>query len=217
MAMHLHSLRAWVVCSFLALCWTLPHPAAHALGFDDFIALMKLADENHVNPLPVSASDIQNSKELFECLDEASGKNDVAVAQCIDTYKDTPVGQKAFGAAGLPSWFWDLLDLYIDLRQEDYWGVVAHLGEAAVCIAAQVMSGGVDLCGAIQEVVEMAKKLLSTGEALVEFIEDLGGAAWGALKSAGCEIGIGSCGGGDPPVVVLYNSIYRPRIAEGLK
>jgi hypothetical protein len=196
----------------LLLAWA---PAARADVLDDFAWLLDKLDQVSANPLPVSGGDITASKGLFACLDKAS--SDTQTIGCIDSFKNTPLGQKATGAAGIPSWFWDLIDLYVAFRTDDYWGVVSNVGEAGLCIVAQVMAAGaVDVCGVIQELVELAKEVLDAGKAVAKFFQSVGEGAWELAKDVGCSLGVGGCGGSSPPEQRAYAWVFAPKVADGL-
>jgi|GEM_PF-2606338 len=210
----LRSTAGAIVLAVLALAW----PAqAKADVIDDIAWVLNELEKVNANPLPVKGSDLKASKGLFTCLDKAA--NDVQVLKCVDTFKDSPIGQKAAGQAGIPSWFWDLLDTYIAFREKDYWGVVAKLGEATICIVAQVLVGGADLCGLIEDLIEIGKGLLDAGKAVAQFVASVGEAAWSAIKSVGCSLGFGGCGGSKtPPETIAYACVFAPRVKpDGLK
>ncbi len=205
----LRASAASIAAAVLLLAW----PAqAKADVIDDIAWVLNELEKANANPLPIKGSDLKESKGLFTCLDKAS--NDVQVVQCVDNFKDTSLGKKAAGQAGIPSWFWDLLDVYIAFREKDYWGVVAKLGEATICIVAQVLVGGADLCGLIEELIKIGKGLLDAGKAVAQFVASVGEAAWEGIKSVGCSLGLGGCGGGSktPPEIIAYNCVFAPRV-----
>lgn len=165
---------------------------------------------------PVSGKDIQDSRALFE--DLANVKTDTDVAKVLEKHKDTALGKQATSAVGgVPTWFWDLIDTYIALRTDDFWGVVAHLGEAAICVVAQVMTGGsIDVCGLIEELVKVGKALLDAATAVAEFFASVGEGAWEAAKDFGCSIGLGGCDEGSPPEQIAYAWVFAPEVPAGL-
>lgn len=165
---------------------------------------------------PVSGQDIRDSRGFFQDLSKA--KSDTDVIQVAEQYKDTPIGkQAAAGIGGVPTWFWDLIDTYVAFRTDDFWGVVGHLGEAAVCIVAQVMTGGsVDVCGLIEELVKLAETFADAAKAVAKFIESVGGAVWEGIQSAGCALGLGGCSKGSPPEQIAYAWVFQPEIPAGV-
>mgnify|MGYP000894069356 FL=1 len=188
---------------------------ASADTFDDMIWVLNKV-EKVSGPVfrGVSIQDIQSSKEYVDCLVNAG--NDVAVAVCTDSFHDTPLGQQAVSGAGIPSWFWDLLDLYVDLRTGDLWGAVEHLGKAALCIVAQYFSGGTDVCGLIEELVELGEDLLNAATAVGEFLADVGGALANGAAAVGCAVGIGDCEKSTPPEVRVYQWVFAPKVHDAV-
>lgn len=157
------------------------------------------------------------SRTLVDCL--VGADNDLQVIACVDTYKETDIGKEVAKEGGLPSWLWDLVDLYVDIRTGDFWGAVEHLGKAAICIIAQVITGGADICSLVEELIKMGEALLDAAVAVAEFLADLGGAVVGAVNSIGCSLGLGGCDDTPPPPpeVLAYQWIYHPKIMEGVQ
>ena len=160
----LTSLRSHVLPALAVLgCLFVSAPAAGDQVLDQFAWVLTQLDNVHANPFPVTGADVNDSRELLQCLDEAANDSqdpDVKMGGCLETYANSPVGQKVLSPTGIPSWFWDLVDAYIDFRTKDYGGVVAKLGEAAICIVAQVLTGGAaDVCGLVKELVEIGKDI----------------------------------------------------------
>lgn len=211
------SLFRLLLTALLALAASLaPAAPAQADAIDDFSWVLNQLDQANANPFPISGNDVKASKGLFLCLEKAS--NDMAVVGCIDTFKNTPLGQEAASASGVPSWFWDLLDTYVALRTDDFWGVVGHLGKAAICIVAQVMTGGsVDVCGLIEELVKLAESLSDAAQAVAKFVASIGKGAWGAVQDVGCSLGLGGCGSSSPPHERAYAWVFAPRVPDGVK
>lgn len=214
-----HCLRSYIlrlVLLAVALSW---QPAASADTFDDFVWLIgKVESAGLLPPGFPKSGDIKASKSLFNCLADAG--DDVQVLHCLDTFKDTPVGKQAVnGISGgdLPSWFWNMIDVYIDLRTGDFGGLVANLGEAAICFIAQVLtSGAIDVCAVLKELIELAEDMLDAGKAIGAFIADVGEAIWEGAKAAGCALGLGGCDKGDPPEVFAYKAYFHPQLAAGV-
>ncbi len=164
---------------------------------------------------PVSGQDIRDSKGFFNELSNVHSDLDVIVL--VEKYKDKPVCQKAVGSGGPPSWFWDLVDTYVAFRTDDFWGVVGHLGKAAICIVAQVMTGGaVDVCGLIEDLVKLGQAMLDVAKAVGEFFASVGEGAWEAAKNVGCSLGLGGCGESSPPEQRAYAWVFAPEIPAGL-
>lgn len=155
----------------LNLIMAIPQQAA-ADSFDNMIWLLQKVEKVSGPVFPISIQDIQESKGYINCLINAD--NDIDVAVCTDNFHDTKLGQTAASETGIPSWFWDLLDLYSDIRSGDLWGAVEHLGKAALCLVAQVLAEGYDVCGLIEELAELGDALLDAAAAVGEFLADAG-------------------------------------------
>jgi hypothetical protein len=192
---------------------TLP---VQADALDDFIGLYKqIESKAPAGAMPVSSSYLSDSRDYISCI---AGGTDVLV--CTDQYHDTGAGKDAANSAGIPSGFWMALDSYVAYKQGDYWTAAWSLGEAAACVALQILAGGVDLCGLVEELYELAKGIYAGASAVLGFLEDIGGAVWDGISGAAqgfCE-GIGLCDGDDgPPLYVsLLKTIYSPRVKDGV-
>lgn len=194
-------------------------PGARADVIDDLADLLIKVDDANIpiDWLPVSGHDIKNSKGMIACVGNA--QNDVAALICIEDYKNTPVGQKINQQSGIPSWFWDLMDTYIAFRNGEVLKVVAKLGEAVLCIVVQVITGGVDVCGFIEGLIEIAEEMLDAAKAVAQFFKDLGEAVWDAVQDVGCALNLGGCDDDNTPLeVVAYHWIFAPKVSpEGLQ
>jgi len=203
----LRSLVAGVVLLFGLSAW---HGEAQALDFGDLISILNEMDKVHANPFPVKGAELEGAQDLFDCL--ANVKDDVGVVNCADTHKNSAFAQKYVGA--LPPWLDNLIDAYIAIRNENFWGVVNNLGEAAVCIIAQVMAAGLDLCGLVKELVALGEALLDAATAVGKFFADLGS---GVYETIACGI-FDSCGSGPPPEKLAYNCFFATRVEpDGLQ
>ncbi|MHB8835410.1 MAG: hypothetical protein ACYC9Y_06855 [Candidatus Methylomirabilia bacterium] len=198
----------------VALCLFAFHPVAQAADAVDQIAdvLDELGPANPFAPYDVTGPNLRTAKAFFNCLDDGTDP-----IECIDAAQNTPLGQKLSNKADIPSWFWDLVDLYIAWKSSDYWGVVENLGEAALCIVAQYFTS-VDLCGVLEDLVNAAKDAYAQAKAWVDFVASIGGAVWEGLKDAGCELGLGGCDDGPPPPPpedVAYGAYFAPVVVSG--
>lgn len=210
--------RQWLLQLFLALaCLGAVTPAARADALDDFVSLYKdIEDEVGSSNMPVSAYYLEDSKNYMRCL---AGGTDVLV--CTDQYHDTGAGKDAANQTGIPSGFWMALDAYVAYKQGDYWSAAWSLGQAAACIALQILAGNTDICGLVQELYEIAKGIYEGGAALLGFLGDVAGAAWDAVSGAAnalCE-GLTLCDDDDdgPPLhVTMFQVIYSPHTQEGV-
>lgn len=187
---------------------------SHADELEDLAHILNKLDDTGANPFKISGDDLLFSRELIECIENTSNDTDAAI--CISDYHETPIGQKLAEEAEIPYWFWDLLDAYIDVRTEDYWGLVENLGRAAICIVAQVIGNGTDVCGIISDIIEAAEDILEFGKDLVAFLESVGEEAVEVVENVGCSLGIGSCDDSSPPEDIVYAWIYAPTIHQGV-
>lgn len=187
---------------------------ATADSFDSMIWLLQKVEQASGPVFPISIQDIRASKGYINCLLNAD--NDIDVAICTDTFHDTALGQQAATATGIPSWFWDLLDLYLDIRSGDIWGAVEHLGKAALCLVAQVLAEGYDVCGLIEELAELGDTLLDAAAAVGEFLADAGEALADAASAVGCAVGLGGCDKPTPPEVRVYQWVFAPRLQDAI-
>jgi hypothetical protein len=190
------------------LAWQVP---AQADALDDFIWILKQLDQVHANPFPLSGNGAQEAKGFIECLSTVD--NDSDTAACLLQFKDTELASKIPGSNDLPSWLYDLLNLYIAVRAEDYWAAVKYVGEAGVCILAQYFTGGqVDVCSLVKELIELAKGVLEAGGALTKFIADMGEAAWEGIQDIGCELDLGGCDESTPAHEIVYTYVFAPKV-----
>lgn len=204
--------RILVSLVFFSTCMVAwPQPAQASI--DDFISVyQKIEAAAPSGSLPVSTAQIKAYKGLFQCIE---GGGDVIV--CTNTFQQTDAGQQA--TSDIPSGVWKVVEAYIAWKAGDVWGVVQHLGEAAMCAVLQVIAGGADICGLIDDLIEAGKALLDAGKAVVEFFKDLGEGAWNAVKGAYCSTPLSVFGGcedsGPPPkpkAQVIYEKFFAPKV-----
>jgi hypothetical protein len=111
-----------------------------------------------------------------------------------------------------------MLNVYDDLEHKDYWGLLEDTSLAVACAAAQFLAFGVDVCGAIEELVNAAKDVLSAAEAIGQFFADIGSDIANAASDVYCWFaGCDDSPPPPPPDVVAYQSFYFPRIGGGLQ
>jgi len=146
--------------------------------------------ENTLVQYGVIPQDVANSygdiMNIFSCIDTA--KDEVTVMKCIDKFKDTYIGGALLQA--VPSWFWDLLDVYIDIRTLNIPELFLNMAEAAVCAIVEALAWGVDICGIIDAFIDVGEDLDAIAKAVVQFAEEIGAAAWHSVK---CTVKPSSC------------------------
>jgi hypothetical protein len=179
--------------------------------------LDKMGPANPFAQYGITGQNIQTVGNLADCIDQG---NDVVV--CVNNAHNTPLGQYIDEKADIPSWFWDFVDLYVAFKKNDYWGIIYNLGQAAVCIVAQVLAEGIDVCGLVQDLINMAISVYNTAAQVIEWISDLGEAVWGVIEDAACDVLGWGCDDPPPPPPeesVIYGMFFAPLITsgEGLK
>jgi len=155
--------RSFLLIAAIILCLMGTAGVAKASTIDDIADIIDTV-KIVIPTLPVSGQDLKNSADLFECIGTAG--DDAAAAACVDKFLDTPVGAKAFTNSGLPSWFKDLIKLYIEIRTENIMGLLKDFGEAIICALAQSVTGGWDVCGLLSGLEDI-------GGIMVEGLSDL--------------------------------------------
>ncbi len=168
------SCLTWLVGLIAFALFSLVAPPQAQAGdiFDDIAYVLdEMGSANPYASQGLTGGTIRGSKQLFACIADGG---DVLV--CIQQHKDTEVGQR-MTENGVPGWFWDFIDVYIAWKEGSFTGVIEHLGPAAACLVMQFISGGVDLCGLITEVIDLAKNAAAvigaTFKALAGAVEDI--------------------------------------------
>jgi hypothetical protein len=193
--------------------WLVAAPEAAHAGFGDFVAVYQQIESYAPSgSLPVKSTDLVAYQSLFSCVE---GGGDVVV--CTDQYHKTEAGKKA--AADIPEGVWRAVDAYVAWKAGDTWGVVAALGEAALCAILQVLAGGFDACGLIKDLIALGEAFLDAAKAAGEFFKDLGEGAWNVAKGAYCgTLGqvLGGCDDSGPPpkpvAQVIYEKFFAPKV-----
>jgi hypothetical protein len=185
---------------------------AHADTFDDIATLVDDINGASGGALPFTGAQMRAYKDMIVSCSASSGSDDVVA--CIETLAASDAGQ----SAGIPSWFPQMLNVYFDLEHKDYWGLLEDTSLAVACAAAQFLAFGVDVCGAIEELVNAAKDVLSAAEAIGQFFADIGSDIANAASDVYCWFaGCDDSPPPPPPDVVAYQSFYFPRIGGGLQ
>ena len=225
-----------LLASLLAATMTFSSPSVvRADILDDFLDLL-VKVENKFGPipfLPMSATEVRDSKNLIQCLVGADGPS--GVIDCIQG-SDSPLAKEITSTASeeyeksgieqattppnisLPPQVEELLELYLAFKDGAFWEIVKKLGRIAICIIAQFMAAGVDVCALIEELIEIGKAVLGSFAAVAEFFKDIGEGVYDAAEMVACELNIIDCGDGTPPEQLAYNWVFKPMILpEGLQ
>lgn len=113
--------------------------------------------------------------EAYALINQCSSIDDVDDAiVCADSLLDSSIADDA--DLDIPSWVDSMFDVYVDLRDKDYWSLVYHVGATVACAVANYFSG-VDVCAFLADIAEIA------GE-VVDAAKEVGG----ALNNAGEKI-----------------------------
>ncbi len=172
---------ALLITFFLVLLALVP---AQASSFGSFVGFLKdLEDE--VEPVtveqmgfPLSTDEMWEAEGLVNCLVDANNDYDVAV--CADDFGDSELGKKINNESGVASEIGMLIDCYILYSEGAYWSLAWKLSNVAACVVVRVLVGGVDVCGIVQEILDLASDvyhgvaaalewLLGAGEAILDF------------------------------------------------
>ena len=72
---------------------------------------------------------------------------------CADTLLDSSIADDA--DLGVKTWVNSLFDVYIDIDQKDYWGLVKDVGSTIACAVANYFIGA-DVCAFLEDIAELA-------------------------------------------------------------
>jgi hypothetical protein len=192
-----------IATALVLLVLALPRDARADDAVDNLAKVLDIAG-TALPTVPVSGQDVRESRSLFKCIDNAG--DDIAVVNCLYTAKDTSVGKKVWQQSGLPSWIWKLIDVYIDVREGDFWELVADVGMAVACAVANGVFA-VDVCGVAQAIIETIDDVADAFADAWEFIEDIGSAIADVL-------GFGGGSDGPPLWAVLYKKQLQPYVGN---
>ena len=113
--------------------------------------------------------------EAYALVKQCSSINDVDDAiVCADALLDSSIAEDA--DLGIPSWVDSMFDVYVDIREKDYWGLVYHVGATIACAVANYFTG-VDVCAFLADLAEIAGDVVDGAKEVA-----------GALNNAGEKI-----------------------------
>jgi hypothetical protein len=149
-----------------------------------------------------SGDDVEAARGLLDCIAGGTG-----VDICLGNYSGSLDNYHIH----------KVIDLYVAVKNDDFWGVIGIVGEEAICIIADIMTAGLggSLCGLIEDIIKGVAEAL---EAIGQFFADLGEAVWEGLKAAYCYL-FGCPESGPPPKPLeqdIYEFYFMPRLADGL-
>jgi hypothetical protein len=98
--------------------------------------------------------DVGKIDEVYSIAGRCSNADDVDdFIYCADTLLDSSIVESA--DIGVPTWVNSLFDIYIDIDQKDYWGLVKDVGATVACAVANYFLGA-DVCAFLDDIVEFA-------------------------------------------------------------
>jgi hypothetical protein len=115
---------------------------------------------------------------------------------CADTLIDSSFAEEA--DLGIPSWVNSLFEIYIDIDQKDYWGLVYNVGATVACAVANYFTGN-DVCAFLADIAEFASDV---ADGVV--------AVGGALNNAGEKVFTNQRK--HVPVVQYFNENWLPDV-----
>jgi hypothetical protein len=146
-----------------------------------------------------SCDDVNKAAAVIDCL--ASGKSTMT---CLEE------NAGSFNNNTIET----VIELYVAVRNDDFWGVLSIVGEEALCVIAGIMfpAAGTALCNLVEELVKAVSAVL---EAIGEFFADLAEAFWNALKKVVCGVtfGLFGCDSDDvanapPPAQLVWDRFF---------
>ncbi len=113
--------------------------------------------------------------EAYGLVNQCAAIDDVDDAiVCADSLLDSTIADDA--DLGIPSWVNSLFDIYMDLRDKDYWGLVYDVGATVACAVANYFTS-VDVCAFLEDIAEFAGDVADGAKAV-----------GGALNNAGEDL-----------------------------
>jgi hypothetical protein len=90
---------------------------------------------------------------------------------CADTLIDSSIAEEA--DLGIPTWVNSLFDIYIDIDQKDYWGLVYNVGATVACAVANYFLG-TDVCAFLADIAEFAGDVADGAKAVGSALNNAG-------------------------------------------
>ena len=98
--------------------------------------------------------DVGKVDEVYGIAGRCANADDVDdFIYCADTLLDSSIAKDA--ELGIPTWVDSLFDVYVDIDQKDYWGLVKHVGSTIACAVANYFIGA-DVCAFLDDIAEFA-------------------------------------------------------------
>ena len=212
-------------CVTLFFIFILALVPAQASTYDDFVGFLeKLEDEAEKAGTPVtveqmgfpaSTEQMRDAEGLVNCLEEAD--NDYEVGNCVDRFSDSDLGKKIVDEGEVPSEVGMFIDCYILYGAHDYWGLAWKLSNVAACLVVHVLTGGVDICGLLQDIYDLATDIYDYAKVIIEWLGDAGEAIVNVIEDVACTLDLGGCDDKPktPPYLVILKQLH-PFLSDGL-
>lgn len=186
------------VISLIVLCYLTMVPSTVIADSSGMMCQILNAASQYNSDLP-SCDDVTHAEQVLTCL------KDHDTGYCLQTYAGT------FNNDNIET----VIELYVAIDNDDFWGVLAVVGDDAMCVIADLMSAGAagGLCDLIKELAETAIKALTD---VWEFLSGLGEAFVGALEGLGCALSICCCDESAPAYTMVYFYYFEPKVSDGL-
>ncbi len=136
--------------------------------------------------LPFTGAQLRQIDGTIIHCEETQGSTDLVA--CIDDTAKGPLGDQLDIDPNIVK----MLDIYLDIANHDYWGLLEDAGEEVACAAAEILTDGVPVCeglkaleNAAQAVVDSAKAAVAAIEAIGKGLEDIYCWAFGCSSDSG--------------------------------
>lgn len=104
--------------------------------------------------LQAAGANVSKIDEVYAIAGKCGNADDVDdFIYCADTLLDSSFVEEA--ELGIPTWVNSLFDIYIDIDQKDYWGLVYDVGATVACAVANYFLG-TDVCAFLDDIAEFA-------------------------------------------------------------
>ena len=128
--------------------------------------------ENKIDDAGIFPYKFSELRDVLATCETETGKADTEIAACVEALANSKAGQDT----GVPSWLPRMIQAYIDIRNKDFEQLVKDVGPAIACAVAQIITGGVDVCGILSDFVSLipgAQKALN--DRVNHIFDDVGG------------------------------------------
>ncbi len=124
--------------------------------------------DQYLSAAGISSAEINETYTIIKKCAAISDVDDAIV--CADMLLDSQVAADA--GLEVPSWVNSLFDIYMAIRDKDYWGLVYYVGATVACAVAEFFTG-FDVCSLLGTLADVGGAVLDGVEAITEFLNDL--------------------------------------------